>query len=32
LPVEVLRGLSPEYVDSLPEDVRVEIKRRLSQP
>ena len=28
LPVEALRALAPEYVDSLPEPIRAEIRRR----
>jgi hypothetical protein len=32
LPVEVLRALSAEYVESLPDDVKAEVKRRLAQP
>jgi hypothetical protein len=32
LPLGALRGLSPEYIESLPDDVRAEIKRRLAQP
>jgi hypothetical protein len=31
LPIGALRGLSAEYVESLPDDVRSEVKRRLAQ-
>ncbi|MFO0660421.1 MAG: hypothetical protein U0165_11410 [Polyangiaceae bacterium] len=29
LPVSLLRALSPEYIETLPEDVKVEVKRRM---
>jgi hypothetical protein len=32
LPIGALRGLSAEYVESLPDDVKTEVKRRLAQP
>jgi hypothetical protein len=32
LPVEVLRGLAPDYLATLPEDVQVVVRARLAAP